>query len=258
MMMRKIIRSVVPDSLRMQAYDFRVALRPLQFYGWSVECPYCSARYRRFFPHGTPERKNAACPRCYAVERHRLLLLYLKNRTGIFTQPMRVLHFAPERSLGSLLANQKNLHYVSTDYAQAADVQMDITRLAIPTGTFDAILCSHVLEHIPDDGAAMRELYRVLRPGGWAILQVPLDTNRAVTYEDFSITSPELRRQHFGQEDHVRWYGRDYQQRLRSAGFEVTADDYVRKLDPAIVKRHGLLLDEDIYFCSKPLTTGTS
>ncbi|MEO5924520.1 MAG: methyltransferase domain-containing protein [Bryobacteraceae bacterium] len=163
---------------------------------------------------------------------------------------MSVLHFAPEKSLKKVLANQPHLRYITTDLCEPTDVNMDITRLAIPNDTFDAILCSHVLEHIPDDAAAMRELHRVLKPNGLAILQVPLDMQREHTYEDFSITDPAERRKHFGQEDHVRMYGRDYKTRLQAAGFQVNVDSYVKTLGPDKAKRYGLM-EEDLYLCTK-------
>ena len=144
-----------------------------------------------------------------------------------------------------------NLDYVTVDYSAEADARMDITRLAIPDNAFDAIICVHVLEHIPKDDRAMLELHRVLRPRGWAILQVPIDARLEHTYEDFRITSPEERLVHFGQEDHVRWYGRDYAQRLERAGFHVTVDDYVRTLPAEQVRRYGLSPDEDIHLCRK-------
>ena len=238
--------------MRLALYEYRESLRPLIHYGWSVECPCCGQRYREFLPHGRPVRRNALCRRCDGVERHRLLALYLRDRTDIFSRPMRVLHFASEPCIRNLLTHQPNVKLVTTDLEGPSDLRMDITKIALRDGAVDAILCIHVLEHIPDDRAALRELYRILAPGGWAILQVPLDTSRATTFEDPRITAPAERRKHFGQEDHVRMYGTDYQTRLGDAGFEVKRDDYVRKLDPAVVKRHALPAEEDIYFCLKP------
>lgn len=248
--MKRFLKALVPQKLRTSLYPLREHVRFLRHRGSEMECPCCGQQYREFLPHGNPERKNALCYRCDAVERHRLLLLFLKNRTEVFSKSMRLLHFAPEKSLHKILSGQSNLRYITTDYCESADVHMDITRLAIPDNTFDAILCSHVLEHIPDDHAAMKELRRILKPDGWALLQVPLDIDRETTYEDFSITSPEDRRKHFGQEDHVRMYGRDYKQRLEAAGFRVSVENYVKTLDATQVKRYGLV-EEDVYFCTK-------
>ena len=178
-------------------------------------------------------------------------MLYLQQHTNLFAADLRLLHFAPEPVLRRTFRLLPSLRYVTVDYAPTADARMDITRLAFPDHAFDCVLCVHVLEHIPDDRGAMRELHRVLKPGGWAILQVPLDVQRAETYEDPLITTPEDRRVHFGQEDHVRWYGRDYHRRLEHAGFQVTVDNYVRTLPAADIRRFGLSAGEDVYFCRK-------
>jgi SAM-dependent methyltransferase len=251
-MIRRLAKAIVPAPLRLRlshAYDW---IQPVFYCGWSVECLCCGARYREFLPGGHPVRRNARCARCDSVERHRLLLLYLKNRTNLFTDRVHLLHFAPEESLRQVFSALTNLKYYTTDYYQPTDTRMDITNLAFRDNSFEAILGVHVLEHIPDDRQAMTELFRVLKPGGWAILQVPLDLTREHTYEDPSITSPEERRRHFGQEDHVRWYGRDYKLRLERAGFQVTVDDYVRTLPPAQIHRYGLPPEEDVFFCRKP------
>ncbi len=252
-MIRRLAKAILPSWLRLRLRAGYERIQPLLYAGWSVECPCCGAHYREFLPHGRPERRNSQCRRCDAVERHRLLFLYLKNRTDFFQSKLRLLHFAPEHSFRKIFLALPNVKYVSTDYCGESDVHMDITNLALSSQTVDAIICMHVLEHIPNDVRAMRELLRVLKPGGWAILQVPIDLKRAHTYEDFSITSPEQRRIHFGQEDHVRWYGRDYIGRLESAGFVVTVDDYVRSFTPEQQWRYGLSPEEDVYFCRRPV-----
>ena len=251
-MLRHLAKSVIPAPLRVKLRRMRDRWRPLFYVGWSAECPCCGARCREFLPHGRPERDHALCARCGAVERHRLCMLYLKNRTNLFSERLRLLHFAPETVFRKIFSALPNLEYVTTDFSPSANVRMDITNLAFPDGSFDAILCMHVLEHIPDDRGAMRELLRVLRPGGWAILQVPLDLSRERTYEDWSITDAQERFRHFGQEDHVRWYGRDYKERLEGAGFQVTVEDYVRSFPPELIHRYGFIRDESIYLCRKP------
>lgn len=129
--------------------------------------------------------------------------------------------------------------------------KIDMTNIQYSEESFSVILCSHVLEHIPEDMKAMKELNRVLTKDGWAILQVPIDRYRESTYEDFSITSPEERQKHFGRFDHCRYYGRDYKDRLTEAGFEVTVDGYVRTFSAADVEKYGLDELEDVYFCKK-------
>jgi SAM-dependent methyltransferase len=131
-------------------------------------------------------------------------------------------------------------------------LRMDITRISLTDNQFDCVICYHVLEHIPDDQKAMRELFRVLKPGGWAILQSPIDFNHDKTFEDPSIVSPDERERFFGQNDHVRIYGRDYKDRLEKAGFVVKVDDYVQQLGDSAIKKYGLMRDEKIHFCSKP------
>jgi len=145
-----------------------------------------------------------------------------------------------------------NINYTISDL-QSDDIlqRIDITNIGLPHDTFDIILCNHVLEHIPDDRKAMRELHRVLKPNGWAIINVPVDYNREMTYEDPLITSEKERKAHFGLEDHVRVYGRDYQVRLREAGFFAEEIDYVRDLGKTAEERYILLNDEMIYFCKK-------
>jgi ubiquinone/menaquinone biosynthesis C-methylase UbiE len=153
--------------------------------------------------------------------------------------------------IGTRLKAQPGIDYLSCDLeSKQAMVQMDITDIDLPDNTFDVIICNHVMEHIPADTQAMSELFRVLKPGGWAILQTPISGD--TTFEDASIQTPEDRLRQFGQRDHVRIYGRDYQERLSSVGFDVNVDSFVRSLDPEIVVSHGLDPDEDIYYCRKP------
>ncbi len=244
---------LIPDRLWPAVERGYQSGRPLFYVGTRFTCPCCGGHFRKLRPFGRPARENAWCPKCGSLERHRLLWLYLHDRTGLFDDDVRLLHFAPEKVLQDRIAPLPNVDYTSADLASPlAMAAVDIVDLPWPADTFDAILCSHVLEHIPDDRRAMRELLRVLKPGGWAILQVPLDRTRAGTYEDPAIVEPEDRERAFGQHDHVRVYGLDYADRLEAAGFDVTVDDYVRTLGPALVEKHALSKDEDIYFCSKP------
>ncbi len=206
----------------------------------------------KFLPFGAGVLRGRLCPRCYSLPRHRLAWLYFGRRTNLFTDPLDVLHVAPEYTLANRLRALANLNYLSIDLNSPRAMRaMDLTALELDDASFDVILCSHVLEHIPDDRRAMRELHRVLRPGGWAILQVPIDPERAVTYEDASITDPESRLEHFGQEDHVRVYGSDYTDRLREAGFTVDEVDFAATLDPAECRRMDVRATETIFRCTK-------
>jgi SAM-dependent methyltransferase len=177
----------------------------------------------------------------------------MRDRLSIEHTPMRVLHIAPEPSLRRLLG-RPNVAYTSVDlFSEFADVRTDVCQLPFGEGSFDALLCNHVLEHVPDDHAALTELRRVLRPRGWALLQSPVDATRASTFEDPSVVSPTERERLFGKDDHVRVYGRDYADRLRNAGFDVYVEEYARELGPELCRRYGLLPDEDIYHCVRPL-----
>lgn len=228
-------------------------LRGLIYRGDHVECPCCGGKFRTFLPGGPEKRPNARCPRCSSLERHRLLWLYLVERTGLFRDRLTVLYLAPERDLQRRLRALPNLTFVSGDLdSPLAMVRMDVERLPLRDQAFDAIVCSHVLEHVSDARRALGELRRVLRPAGWAILQSPIDLTRAETFEDPSVVTPEERLRVFGQSDHARIFGRDYPDWLRAAGFEVRVDAFVRALGQERVRRFGLDLEEDVYFCRRP------
>jgi predicted SAM-dependent methyltransferase len=221
-------------------------LRSTFFRGTQVTCNCCGGSFSGYLP---PYRE---CPGCGAQARQRLLLFFLRDKTDIFTRQHRLLHFAPEASLEKLLRKSPNINYLSADLeSHRAMEAIDMTNIPYAEGSFSAILCSHVLEHIPQDLQAMRELYRVLAPGGWAILQVPIDNNREQTYEDFSVTSPQERARLFGRFDHCRIYGRDYKDRLEQAGFDVTVDPYVQTFQAGDVQKYGLEDWENVYFCRK-------
>jgi SAM-dependent methyltransferase len=227
----------------------RRRVRLLRLRGDAVECPCCWGRFSEFMPGRNPT--NPICPRCGAQARHRALWLYLHERTDLFSgEGHRVLHFAPERALGGALAAASGIDYVSVDLDDPAAMEhFDITDIPHPDGSFDVILCIHVLEHVDDDRRAMRELHRILAPGGFAIVLVPLDLNRAETYEDPSITDPAERERAFWQSDHLRLYGRDFADRLTQAGFDVTVDEWVRDLPAETIQRYGLFPLEDMYVC---------
>ncbi|MBU7006399.1 class I SAM-dependent methyltransferase [Phosphitispora fastidiosa] len=220
----------------------------------SCYCPCCNNYFYMFLPFGVESnlRPNAKCPVCGSLERHRLLWLYFKTNTNLFSDKLKVLHFAPEYIIQKELKSKPNVDYISADLiSDLAMVKMDITDISFKENTFDVILCNHVLEHIVDDGLAMRELYRVLKPGGWAVLQVPIDVNRKKTFEDPAIATPEERQRVFGQYDHVRMYGLDYVDRVRAAGFSVKVDDYVKKFSAEELRKFGLVQKETVYLCIK-------
>lgn len=217
-------------------------------------CPICLQSVS-FLPAGDPPRPYATCPFCGSLERHRLLYLYLRQKTNLFREKLSVLHFSPERGLGQALAAQKNLNYATSWYEpdQAADYHLDLTRLALPDNSWDVLIAYHVLEHIPDDRAAMRELYRVLKPGGWAAVQVPT-REQPDTFEDPRIVSSAERAQKYGNADHVRYYGwKDYADRLIQAGFVVSIERYTEELSDSAIREFALDRNERIYIARKPL-----
>lgn len=209
--------------------------------------------FRTFLPYGYgKQRENALSPSTLSLERHRLLWLYLKNETDFFTADKKVLHFAPEQCFLKQFKTLKNLDYTTTDLnSPLADVKADICNLPFSDNEFDVILCNHVLEHIPDDTKAIQELYRVLKPGGMGIFQIPQDLSRETTFEDDSITDKKKRAKIFGQYDHVRVYGRDYFDKLRSIGFKVEEVDYTSKISKEEITRYCLAKDEIIPVVTK-------
>ena len=209
--------------------------------------------FRKFLPYGYEKvRENVLSPSTLSLERHRLFWLYLKNKTSFFSENHKVLHFAPEQAFYKRFRKMKNLEYITTDLnSPLADVKADICNLPFQDNEFDFIFCNHVLEHIPDDTKAMQELYRVLAPGGTGIFQIPQDLTRLNTFEDDSITDPKERAKIFGQYDHVRVYGQDYFDKLRTVGFQVLEEDYTNTFSEKEIDKFRLTKGEIIPVCYK-------
>ena len=222
-------------------------------YGKRYEDPIDGRHYRRLLAYGRIEqRKNALAPYSLSLERHRLIWLYLDRELDITRQHYNVLHMAPELCLQRKLKAIPGIRYTSADLESPwAAVHCDIQQLPFAEQTFDLILCNHVLEHIPDDRLAMRELYRVLTPNGIALLLVPLDPTRATTLEDPAINTDELREKFYHQKDHLRLYGRDYVDRLAEAGFVVSAIDYAAQLTEEERRRYCIRLEDKLYIARK-------
>jgi len=181
-----------------------------------------------------------------------MLWLYLKNETKIFSNKVKLLHFAPEPAFYEIFKKSNNILYDTIDLnSPLADIKADICNLPLKDDTYDFILCNHVLEHIEDDLKAMSELYRVLKKGGIGIFQVPIDLKRENTYEDSSIKSIKERNKEFGQYDHVRIYGMDYFERLKSVGFSVKKVKYANKLSDKEITKYCLSPNEIIPVCKK-------
>ena len=230
-------------------------LRDRALRGDAVHCPLCDRGAIAFLPSGTPPRPHALCPFCGSLERTRMMALALKQR-GLPMAGQRVLHVAPDRSLRDRLQATPGITYIAGDKKEPGysyppgTVDLDVTALPFAEDHFDLLICSHVLEHVPDDRTAMRELFRVLRPGGTAILLVPM-SDRPTTDEDPTVTDPQERQRRFGQRDHVRLYGRDYFDRLRAAGFTVSAERAGALWPAADVFRFGLKADEELVLATK-------
>lgn len=244
------VRKVIPARVRGWAWWLLARLNR----GNRVACPVCGNESTVFLPFGVGGRirLNALCPVCHSLERDRAAWLELSSHGWLEGRP-RLLHVAPEGCLEPRLRQLLGSRYVTGDLVRRdVDRRLSIEELPFEDGSFDAIICNHVLEHVNDDAKALTEFRRVLSPGGWALLQVPLDSTRQSTYEDPTITSPRERRRHFGQHDHVRAYGRDYPKRLREAGFTLDLRSMREIHSERAMMRHGLDRHEVLHFCRRP------
>jgi SAM-dependent methyltransferase len=238
---RKYLQRISGPGLKMAGLFLR---------GKKVTCPICSKSFRKFLPYGRINpRSNALCPNCLSLERHRLIWLYLKEKTGFFQKKQSVLHIAPE---GCFIARLEKIHrdrYITADIeSPLAKVKTDIHQMPFESASFDVVLCNHVLEHVADDIRAMQEIARVLKPGGFAILQVPFfHPVPDRTFSDPSITDRRAREKLFGQDDHVRRYGKDYSQRIEQAGLKAVEDGFVNSLSAEKRMRYGLAEGEIIF-----------
>lgn len=249
--MKRLIRFAlnrIPRPVLQRIAGWAVPLAGLFYRGRGVECPVCGGKFRKFLPYGYVEpRPNALCPRCLSLERHRLLWLYLTRETDLLKGYPRTLHIAPEVCIMRRLKPRFAGHpgqYVTADLeSPLADLHFDVQRIPFSDASVDVILCNHLLEHVADDRQALRELHRVLRPGGWGIVLSPVERDYERTYEDDTITDPEERTRIFGQYDHRRIYGADYTDRLREAGFDAADIDYAAALGEDERRRYALPAD---------------
>ncbi|MDC6390199.1 methyltransferase domain-containing protein [Maribacter sp. PR1] len=254
--MKKIFKfflNLIPRPILIKLSYWIRPLLSIYYSGSIYKDPIDGKTFRSFLPYGYENpRENVLSPSTLSLERHRLLWLYLKDETNFFTDSLKVLHFAPEQAFYKRFKKLPNLNYTTTDLnSPLADIKADICNLPFKDNSFDVILCNHVLEHIPDDTQAMKELYRVLKPGGWGIFQIPQDLKRNTTFEDDSIVDKKKRAEIFGQYDHVRIYGRDYFDKLRSIGFKVDEIVYSSKLSKEEVHKYRLAEGEIIPLVKK-------
>jgi SAM-dependent methyltransferase len=266
-------KRLVPERYRLLRYELFEKLRyypELVFsLGRRLECPFCRWHFRRFRPAGfdypvLKEKRvvgasyhlDDVCPRCLSNARERLVYLYLNSRTDLSTEPLQLLHIAPEPNVARVLSAQTNVSYVTADlFEPNVMTRFDVMNLPFADNTFDAVICNHVLEHVADDRVAMAEFFRVLQPGGWALLQVPIALALDKTIEDASAKTDRIRV--FGQSDHVRLYNAvDYVARLQATGFSVSAINYASELGEGATKKYALVAEEQIFVCAKSENAG--
>ncbi len=245
-----IIRYIPRKYLQLVSHFFLKVLA-LFYSGNHVQCNVCDHTFRKFLPYGRKARENALCPNCLALERHRLMWLFLQNETEFFNKPLRVLHIAPELCFIDRMNNLPNLEYITGDIeSPLAKVKMDVHQIPFEDESFDVVFCNHVMEHVDDDILACKEINRVLKNDGWGIIQSPVyDLEK--TLEDKSITDPAERERLFGQRDHVRKYGHDYAKRLSQSGLQVMENQFVKSLSLEEIKRYALPSKEIIFYCQK-------
>ena len=248
-----IATRIIPRHYLQHVSHFFLRIFSLFLRGNKFEDPINGKTYRKLLPYGRLKpRENAIAPDSLSLERHRLMWLFLKNKTNFFTDNLKFLHIAPEYCFIKIFKGMKNLDYLTADLISPwADVKMDVHNIPFEENTFDVVICNHVLEHVDDADKVMKEFYRVMKPGGWGIFQVPIDYNNSVTIEDRSVTDPRERERIYWQSDHLRLFGRDYGDKLTAAGFKVTESNFINEIDPKLVERYALDKNEIVYYCQK-------
>ena len=244
---------IIPRHYLQHVSHFFLQIFSLFLRGNKYEDPINGITYRKLLPYGRlKSRENALAPDSMSLERHRLMWLFLKERTNFFNSNLKFLHIAPEYCFIKIFKNMKNLDYTTGDLISPwADVKMDVHNIPFPENTFDVVICNHVLEHVDDSDVVMKEFYRVMKPGGWGIFQVPIDLESKTTKEDKSITDPKERERLYWQSDHLRLFGLDYPDKLRNAGFKVTESNFINQIEKDLIIRYALPKDEIIYLCEK-------
>ncbi len=253
--MYKFLLNKLPRPLLIRlSYPFKL-VAPLLYKGDNVACPVCEKSFSKFLSYGSEvaHRENVLCPYDLTLERHRLMWIFLKEHSDFLTaEKLEVLHIAPEQCFHSRFKAQKNITYLTADIeSPIADMHFDLHDIPLEDNRFDVVFCNHVMEHVQDAKQCMSELYRVMKPGGWAIMQVPQDFTREETYEDWTITSPEEREKHFWQKDHVRLFGKDYPKWLESVGFRVEEFDKEKEIGADKIERYRLQKGEVLYIIHK-------
>jgi SAM-dependent methyltransferase len=262
--MKKIIKKIIPRAYYIKISSVYNYLRLLSSYGFKYQCIFCNGHFWKLLPTGLKNEtalsiigggyRYALCPKCHSTDRERLIYWYIANKTNILNSQnlIKLLHIAPEKILQKAFRASNKIHYIDGDLnSLTADKQIDITDINFEDNYFDFIICNHVLEHVKNDKKAINELFRVLKPGGEAILQVPISKYNKETLEDSSITTPEEREKIFGQKDHVRIYGKNYPKILGNIGFQVSLYDIKQDLNIRDIEKYGINKEEILYIGKK-------
>lgn len=217
------------------------------------ECPICSNKFNIYMPFGENPRKNALCPYCGSLERHRLAYLFFSLKTDIFKKNVKLLHFAPETIFANIFSKCVNIDYLPVDLVLKPHVkeQVDMQDIPYNDNSFDFVYTSHVLEHVPDDIKALKEIYRVLKSHSSAIIQVPINSRLSKTLEKEEYNTPELRTKYYGQFDHLRYYGTDFADRLSKCGFDVEVYYMWDLVSKKVIKKYGISKEDQIFECKK-------
>jgi len=270
--MKALVKKLIPYQIAVRFKEVKQSLESLFYIGNRYECPFCGNTFRKFLPGGENlsffkdrviigggRRTNMLCPQCHSTDRDRLIYCYLTSNQLLSKQNYTLLHIAPEFPLKKYFKNFTNIAYYCGDkfesgydgfYYDNETMSLDLTYLSFSDSSFDIIICNHVLEHISDESKALNEIYRVLKPDGWAILQVPIASGLMQTIEQ-PTDSSKKREIIYGQHDHVRLYGLDYSSRLKAHGFKVVEWNSEKQYNPMQIKRFALNSAEKVYIVSK-------
>jgi SAM-dependent methyltransferase len=263
-----MIRSRRLRKAKQLVYELSAVFSRIYYYGHLYTCPFCHSHLKMLLPYGDDNpffkkikaisagrRFNACCPVCRCSDRERLLYLYLLHKTSTFSKSIKLLHIAPERSLERILKRQNNVEYLTADLCQNdVMVKADLNNLPFQNNSFDAVICNHVLEYIPDDLRAMTEIYRVLKPEGWAILMEQIVLTLDTTYEVSGFLTRADRYRVYGEPDHQRLYGKDYHKRIEKVGFLVDVFQWANEGESfgGHGNKFALLDGENVYIAIKP------
>lgn len=270
--MKKYLKKIIPYNFVQYLKKIKCNLETILYSGDNFECPICNKKYRTlkdggeslpfFKDHdivGGGRRKNMLCPYCLSTDRDRLVYFYLTTQKELHESLITLLHIAPEPSLKKYFETLPNITYYRGDkfeeryngfYYDKGTLNLDLTDLQYPNECFDVIICNHVLEHIKEDSKALQEIKRVLKPNGWAILQVPIAKENQKTIE-YQLLPPEKRKSIYGQEDHVRLYGLDYPERLMLHDFKVEIWDISHLLNIDDITKFAINSEEKVIIIRK-------